>query len=116
MTRRRRLLISLYFYDGDSEEDAAIRHYFSKNFDYKTMLELLERCHEIKTSKRTLLNRLKMYGLCRRRRATDEQIVREYIMTRELDDSGSLLGYRSMWRRIHSKHRIKKVNCPGFAG
>ena len=69
------------------------------------MLELLERCHGIKISKRTLFNHLKMYGLCRRERAIDEQIVRKYI-TRELDSSGSLLGYRSMWRRLHSKYGI----------
>lgn len=90
---------------ADSEEEAAIRYYFSKNYDYKTILELLERYHGIKISKRTLLNRLKMYGLCRRGRAIDEQIVREHI-TRELDGSGSLLGYRSMWRRLHSKYGI----------
>ena len=41
------------------------------------------------------MNRLKQYGLCRRGRHVDEGVVREYIR-RELDGSGSLLGYRSM--------------------
>ena len=88
---------------ADGEE--AIRHYFSMNYNYATILNFLERHHGIRISKRTLLNCLKEYGLCRRGRTIDEQIVREYII-RELDGSGSLLGYRSMWRRLHSKYRI----------
>ena len=35
----------------------------------------------------------------------DVGIVREHII-RELDGSGSLLGYRSMWRRLHSNYGI----------
>ena len=88
-----------------TEKEEAIRHYFSKNYDYNTILNFLEKYHEIKISKRTLLNRLKVFGLCRRGRAVDEQLVREHIL-RELDGSGSLLGYSSMWRRFNSKYDI----------
>ena len=84
-------------------EEEAIRHYFSKNYDYSTILLFLERGHDIKISKRTLLNRLKQCGLRRRGRDEDEGMVKEYV-NRELDGSGSLLGYRAMWRRLHSKY------------
>ena len=56
-----------------------------------TILSFLERFHDIKISRVTLLNRLKQYGLCRRGRDVDKNVVREYIR-RELDGSGSLLG------------------------
>jgi hypothetical protein len=86
-------------------EEEAIRYYFSRSYDYATILRFLEKDHDIKISKRTLLNRLKQYGLRRRGRDVDDDIVREHIR-RELDGSGSLLGYRSMWRRLHSKYGI----------
>ena len=82
-----------------------IRHYFSLNYDYNTILSFLERNHGINISKRTLLNRLNEYQLRRRHRNVDEEIVRECIL-RELDSSGSLLGYRSIWRILHSKYGI----------
>jgi hypothetical protein len=52
------------------------------NYEFITILDFLERRHGIK-----ILNRLKLYGLCRRGRAVDEQIVLEHII-RELDGSG----------------------------
>ena len=88
-----------------ADEEEAIRYYFSRNYDYATILNFLERFNNIKISRGTLMNRLKQYGLCRRGRHVDEGVVRECIR-RELDGSGSLLGYRSMWRRLHSKHGI----------
>jgi hypothetical protein len=56
----------------------------------------------IRITKRTLLNRLNAYQLRRRDRNVDQEIVRECI-SRELHGSGSILGYRSMWRILHSK-------------
>ena len=95
-----------YLNMADAEqEETMIRHYFSLNYDYNTILSFLERNHGIKMSKRTLLNRLNEYQLRRRHRNIDEEIVRECIL-RELDGSGSLLGYRSMWRILHSKYGI----------
>ena len=87
------------------QEETMIRHYFSLNYDYNTILCFLERNHGIKISKRTLLNRLNEYQLRRRHRNVDKEIVRECIL-RELDGSGSLRGYRSMWRILHSKYGI----------
>ena len=85
--------------------EEAIRYYFGKNYQYKTILEFLDRFHDIKISKRTLLNKLKEYGLSRRKSNADRGQVSACIQ-RELDGSGQLLGYRAMWRRLQSKHGI----------
>ena len=85
--------------------EGAVRYYFEKNYKYTTILEFLEKFHDIKISKRTLLNKLKEYGLSRRTYNANEEQVRQCIQ-RELDGSGQLLGYRAMWRRLRSKYNI----------
>lgn len=86
--------------------EEAIRHYFGKNYQYKTILMLLDKFHGIKISKGTLLNKLKDYGLRRRRNVVDRNHVRVCIQ-QELGGSGQLLGYRAMWRRLQSKYDIQ---------
>ena len=95
--------------------EGAVWYYFGKNYKYTTILEFLEKFHDIKISKRTLLNllnKLKEYGLSRRTYNANEEQVRQCIQ-RELDGSGQLLGYRAMWRRLRSKYNIK---CPSSYG
>ena len=86
--------------------EVKIRYYFGKNYQYKTILALLEKFHDITISKRTLLNKLKDYGLCRRRNVVDQDRLKECIQ-QELDGSGQLLGYRAMWRRLQSKYAMQ---------
>ena len=85
--------------------EGAVRYYFGKNYKYTTILEFLEKFHDIKISKRTLLNKLKEYGLSRRTYNANEEQIRQCIQ-RELDGSGQLLGYRAMWRRLRSMYNI----------
>ncbi|XP_028409487.1 uncharacterized protein LOC114532100 [Dendronephthya gigantea] len=85
--------------------EAAIRYYFNKQYKYQTILDCLEKFHDIKISKRTLLNKLKEYGLGRRRYNANDDQVRECIQ-QELDGNGRLLGYRAMWRKLQSHHGI----------
>ena len=87
------------------DEEEAIRYYFSRKYEYNTILDFLDKYHDIKMSKRTLLNRLKEYGLSRRNCEIDEAILREHI-SRELEGPGNLLGYRAMWRKLHLKYDI----------
>ena len=82
-----------------------IRYYFEKKYKYQTILDCLEKFHNIKISKRTLLNKLKEYGLGRRRYNANDDQVRNCIQ-QELDGSGRLLGYRAMWRKLQSHHGI----------
>ena len=76
-----------------------IRYYFEKRYKYQTILDCLEKFHNIKISKRTLLNKLKEYGLGRRRYNANDDQVRNCIQ-QELDGSGRLLGYRAMWENF----------------
>ena len=85
------------------DEEEAIRYYFSRKYEYNTILDFLDKFHDIKMSKWTLLNRLKEYGLTRRNREMDEATLRQDI-SRELEGAGNLLGYRAMWRELHFKY------------
>ena len=85
--------------------EEAIRYYFGKNYKYNTILALLEKYNNISISKRTLLNKLREYGLRRRGNIVDCNHVKDCIQ-RELDGSGQMLGYRSMWRRLQSKYNV----------
>ena len=58
--------------------EEAIRFYYGKIFKYKSILECLEKYHDIKICKRTLVTKLQDYGLA-------------YI-ERELHANGNLLG------------------------
>ena len=87
------------------ELEEAIRFYYSKNFKYKSILECLEKYHDIKISKRTLITKLYDYGLGRRRYNANEEQVRPCI-ERELHENGNLLGYRAMWRKLQSNYGI----------
>ena len=71
-----------------------------------TLLWIFLQFHDIHISRRTLLNRLKKYGLRRRGCEGDVSLIRELIR-RELDGYGSLLGYRAMWKRLRSKYGIE---------
>ena len=85
--------------------EEAIRFYYGKNFKYKSILECLEKYHDIKICKRTLVTKLQDYGLGRRYNASSEQ-ARAYI-ERELHANGNLLGYRAMWRKLQSNYGMR---------
>ena len=71
-----------------------ITDYFKKNYS------------AIKISRSTLLNKLKEYGLRRRRNMIDRDHVRRFILE-ERDGSGKMLGYRAIWKRLQSKHGLQ---------
>ena len=78
-----------------------ITKYFKKGYRYKEILEFLEEHHSIKISLRTLKNKLKSYGL-RKRNLYSNEHVSDVInrVSDELQGSGSLYGYRAMWRKL----------------
>ena len=88
------------------EEEVAIRYYFQRNYYYNTILQFLDKYHGIKMSKHTLLIRLRDYGLSKRNRIVNEDVLNDFINL-ELPGCGNRLqGYRAMWRRIHLKYGI----------
>ena len=85
----------------ENELEELVRYYFSRNYEYRTILIFLEKFHGVKISKRKLQDRLKSYCLSRRcsRHQVDDQLLRQLI-PQELDGPGRLLGYRALWRKL----------------
>ena len=93
--------------DKDELEEL-VRYYFSRNYDYMTILSFLEKFHGVKISKRKLQDRLKSYRLSRRgsQHQVDDQLLRQLIL-QELDGPGLLLGYRALGRKLQLKYSIR---------
>ena len=66
----------------------------------------MEKYHDIKIFKRTLISKLQEYGLGRRRYNASNEQARAYV-ERELHEHGNLLGYRAMWRKLQSNYRMR---------
>jgi len=92
-------IVGFYVYHNYNKHvlrmEEAIRHYFKKNYKYSTILQFLEKFHNIKLSKRTLIRKLQEYGLGRRKYNANRDQVEQAIQ-QELNGSGRLLGYRAM--------------------
>ena len=102
-------MTSVYFTNNSAfmmEEEEAICFYFYRGFDYSAILQFLQRYHAISMCYRTLLNRLKLYGLRCRECEFDEAQARRCI-EQELQSSSSLLGYRAMWKKLLLKYNIQ---------
>ena len=93
--------------DKDELEEL-VRYYFSRNYDYMTILSFLEKFHGVKISKRKLQDRLKSYRLSRRgsQHQVDDQLLRQLIL-QELDGPELLLGYQALWRKLQLKYSIR---------
>ena len=79
---------------SSSEERSAIEHYFERGFRYNTIVQFLEKYHDISMNLRTLKRRLREYGLRNRTEVHSVHEVRE-IVKHEIEGSPSLLGYPS---------------------
>lgn len=84
---------------GNSYHNSLIECYFSLGLDYSEILNFLLLVHGIQLSVRQLKRVLFSKGLCRRRNHSDiEEVIA--AVERELDGSGSLIGYRQMHQRL----------------
>ena len=82
-------------------EEVIIRHYFEKGFEYTKIVTFLGKFHEVQMSIRTLKERLKCYGLCRR--SVNEVLVEVLVrrrMRQLLDWPSCMSGYRAMWHTL----------------
>ena len=82
-----------------NKEELLIKYYFKKGYEYDVIILFLSKFHGIEMSLRTLKNRYKCLGLRRRSAHFDETEVRARIQ-QELDGSGCLSGYRSVWHTL----------------
>ena len=61
---------------SSSEERSAIEHYFERGFRYDTIVQFLEKYHDISMNLKTLKRRLREYGLKERNEVRSELEVR----------------------------------------
>ena len=93
---------------SDSEDERSIiTYYFTRGFKYDSIVEFLEKYHNIKMSVRTLKTRLRQYDLKRKQPSYDLDHVRERIC-QELSGPGSQKGYRSMCHTL----RLENIQVP----
>jgi hypothetical protein len=65
---------------SDYEDEQELRaYYFSRGFQYKTIIDFLSKRHGLTISERTLRNRLREYGLQRRSPVFDVDEIRGII-------------------------------------
>ncbi|XP_045190917.1 uncharacterized protein LOC123547721 [Mercenaria mercenaria] len=88
-----------------TERDELIREYFFAGYTYSEIITILNRRHGTTISLRQLSRRLRLLGLRRHNMPGNEGTVIEAIR-REIEGSGSSLGYRAMTRRLLSSHGI----------
>jgi hypothetical protein len=87
--------------------DSLITAYFHAGHKYKTIQQFLRVVHGFLLSMRQLKRRLKRLGLRRRGPRTAEHFRNVCSLIRkELQYSGSQLGYRALWLRLRQKHKI----------
>ena len=84
---------------GNSDRNSLIECYFNLGLDYSEIINFLLLVHGIRLSVRQLKRVLFSKGLCRRKNHSDiEEVIA--AVERELDGSGSLIGYRQMHQRL----------------
>ena len=84
---------------GNSDRNSLIECYFNLGLDYSEIINFLLLVHGIRLSVRQLKRVLFSKGSCRRKNHSDiEEVIA--AVERELDGSGSLIGYRQMHQRL----------------
>ena len=85
---------------GNSDRNSLIDCYFNLGLDYSEIFNFLLLVHGIRLRVRQVKRVLFSKGLCRRVNHNDiEEVIA--AIERELDGSGSLIGYRQMHQRLH---------------
>ena len=89
---------------GKQARDALIMAYFKQAFTYKEILMCLAAAHNIIISMKTLKRILRRLGFKRRTPCTDEVFTSAIVhIQKELKESGQMLGYKAMWKRLQEK-------------
>ena len=118
--------------EGDEEEEideeGLITYYFNRGFSYEEMLLFLEKRHNCKMSRSTLLRRLKSFGLSRRGFANNpnSNYIVEHVrqrITELINGPASSGGYRTIWHilemeglrvpRIVVQNLVKEIDPEG---
>ena len=83
------------------DEEAVIKYYFNRGFEYQEIILFLAKNYNYSISYSTLLRKLKQYGLSRRNLNRENQVgdVRKRI-EEIVSGPGSAGGYRSDWHTL----------------
>ena len=85
--------------------DDIITDYFYRGYQYGPIVGLLKKHHGVQMSVRTLKRKLREFGLKRKGANYDEETVRQCI-EREMQEAGTLAGYRYIWHALRLRHRL----------
>ena len=88
-----------------NDRDSIIENYFNAGYKYWEILAFLLLYHGINISLRQLKRILNTKGLRRRKHPSDLQDVIN-VIEREIQGSGSCIGYRAMWQRLRTDHKL----------
>ena len=90
------------------DRDSLIEHYFRKRLTNNEILLMLDTYHDMKLSLRHLKRLLNGMGVRRLLPLHQEWPLEDIVsaMLSIMEGSGSLLGYRSMWRRLLHDHHL----------
>ena len=93
---------------NSTTEREIIEHYFHRGYEYKSIVLLLAKYHDLRLSERTLKRKLKDFGLKRREHVDENLEIRvRNIITEELSAGPDRLnGYRSMWHILRLRHHM----------
>lgn len=84
------------------DDRGLISYYFSCGFNYRSIVKILEKRHDLTISYSTLKLRLKEYNLKRRGVEYDDEIVHQRIV-QLLDGPGCIAGYRTVWHTLQKE-------------
>ena len=92
-------------HDPNGSLDSLIKYYFSKEMAYQIVVHVLDACHDIQISLRTLKRKLKTMKLTKSPNITDE--VLRQIIKRELLGPSAGHGYRFMWCKLKAAYGVQ---------
>lgn len=109
------------------DEEAVIKYYFNRGFEYQEIILFLAKNHDYSISYSSLLRKLKQYGLSRRN--LNGQNVQVADVRKRIEEivsgPGSAGGYRSVWHtlqleglrvpRIIVQHLLREIDPEGVS-
>ncbi|CAB3999989.1 Hypothetical predicted protein [Paramuricea clavata] len=88
-----------------NDRDSIIENYFNAGNKYCEILAFLIAYHGINISLRQLKRNLNTKGIRRRKHPSDlEDVIN--VIEKEIQGSGSFIGYRAMWQRLRTDYKL----------
>ena len=92
-------------HDPNGSLNSLVKYYFHKEMAYQTVVDVLDACHDIQISLRTLKRKLKTIQLTKSPNITDEAV--DQIIKRELRGPSAGHGHRLIWYKLKTTYGIQ---------